>query len=220
MRRPNRGGRVLESLAPLLIGIVIMAPVGCSSSAKFSVSNLLFDGVKHPDSLRAEAHRDSLEAARIVALAMDGDQQVIPAGNQDLITKHPPYEDGDCTVCHESGDPKSFSGTAALVDPIRVLCLDCHDDLSHEELQEEYAWVHGPVAAGACNGCHNPHQSTFENLLLADGARDLCLRCHGEAAVNASPSHTDVTGADCTSCHGAHGWSSRGTVPGDPGKGE
>ena len=52
------------------------------------------------------------------------------------------------------------------------LCFSCH-----ENNKTNRAFVHGPVAAGDCNICHNPHSAPYDNLAEEKGA-DLCLLCH------------------------------------------
>ena len=50
------------------------------------------------------------------------------------------------------------------------LCWDCHDS---EDFEGDV--VHGPFAAGECTGCHSPHKSRFDYLLLSKGSA-ICAR--------------------------------------------
>jgi len=188
----------------LLLALVVAAsgPSGCSPESRFGVLSSLFDGVTHPDSMstREKAEARAAQRAAVDSLRNSSAEQV--AALQLVI--HPPYADGDCTVCHESGDSGSFSGTATLVAPVTELCITCHDDVEVETLREEHAWVHGPVAAGACTSCHNPHQTTFPSLLLAAPERDLCIRCHTGASGPSQKNHSTVAERSCLDCHAPH----------------
>jgi len=80
---------------------------------------------------------------------------------------HPPYEWGDCTVCHT--DAKGEEGL--IMDPPE-LCAMCH------EAKDTKKFIHGPVAAGACTACHNPHESDNAKLLVSSSINELCTSCH------------------------------------------
>jgi len=66
--------------------------------------------------------------------------------------------------------------------------------------------VHSPVAKGACDACHNPHVSRYDNLLTEkDGV--LCFSCHKafEKRLSAdSVVHDPVLQAQCSVCHAPH----------------
>jgi len=67
-----------------------------------------------------------------------------------------------CASCHAEIDastvPHKSKGKSAngLAAESPALCANCHD----KKLFEGKV-VHGPVAAGMCLGCHNPHASDF-----------------------------------------------------------
>lgn len=108
---------------------------------------------------------------------------------------HPPYEWGDCTVCHT--DPKG--GVELVMDPPE-LCAMCHGDKGDKK------FVHGPVAAGACTACHNPHESDNARLLVASSINELCTSCHqakAEFLKKTSSIHPPVKD-QCTNCHDPH----------------
>ena len=54
------------------------------------------------------------------------------------------------------------------------LCLSCHTDFE-QTLKQRF--VHTPVQAGDCSGCHDPHVSTHGKLLSED-TNAICARCH------------------------------------------
>ena len=108
---------------------------------------------------------------------------------------HPPYEWGDCTVCHT--DAKGEEGL--VMDPPE-LCAMCH------EPKDDKKFIHGPVAAGACTACHNPHESDNAKLLAASSINELCTSCHqakGDFLKNTSNIHPPVLD-QCTNCHDPH----------------
>lgn len=81
------------------------------------------------------------------------------------------------------------------------ICLNCHGDFA-DKLKRPF--IHTPVKAGECSGCHNPHTSDHGKLLSADPAR-ICSVCHGtmipEKAVSV---HEVVATGKCASCHDPH----------------
>ncbi len=84
----------------------------------------------------------------------------------------------------------------------RQACMECHDDLA-DDLTKPY--VHGPLKAGECTGCHAPHASRHDQLLL-DGEGDLCASCHSETQQwHSQPvQHQPVADGQCTRCHDPH----------------
>lgn len=85
-----------------------------------------------------------------------------------------------CKTCHEQLDTSTkrhkSKGKFALgltAEP-PALCLDCHEN----ELFKGKV-VHGPVAAGKCMDCHDPHGSDNVGLLKKEPAA-LCLDCHAD----------------------------------------
>jgi predicted CXXCH cytochrome family protein len=66
--------------------------------------------------------------------------------------------------------------------------------------------VHPPFAKGLCLGCHNPHASNNDGMILQNQSA-LCLKCHvkTEKALQASKSrHKPVEDGLCTKCHSPH----------------
>jgi predicted CXXCH cytochrome family protein len=108
---------------------------------------------------------------------------------------HPPYEWGDCTVCHK--DAKGEKGL--IMDPPE-LCAMCH------EAKDTKKFIHGPVAAGACTTCHNPHESDNAKLLVASSINELCTSCHQDKDTflrKTTHIHPPVKD-QCTNCHDPH----------------
>jgi predicted CXXCH cytochrome family protein len=84
---------------------------------------------------------------------------------------------GRCTSCHrphQSDQPKLLA--AAKVD----LCATCHK--THAKFTHPFGkGVVDPRTKQemTCLSCHGPHGTAQRNILVADGKRDLCVRCHG-----------------------------------------
>ncbi|RMG44589.1 MAG: hypothetical protein D6718_09695 [Acidobacteria bacterium] len=123
---------------------------------------------------------------------------------------HMPVEDEACDLCHT---PRATGHAFDTPDPIGETCLGCHDDPAGGMTGH----VHGPVAAGRCTGCHDPHRSDRGKLLRADSP-ELCWRCHGrvqtwegrrpvrnvkEEIETAELPHGAVD-AGCDTCHPPH----------------
>ncbi|MFA7500154.1 MAG: cytochrome c3 family protein, partial [Sulfurimonas sp.] len=109
--------------------------------------------------------------------------------------QHPPFEWGDCTVCHTDA-----KGEGALIMDPPELCAMCH------EAKDTKAFIHGPVAAGACTACHNPHESDNAKLLTASSINELCVSCHqakDEFMRNTANIHSPVKD-QCINCHDPH----------------
>ena len=54
------------------------------------------------------------------------------------------------------------------------ICLNCHEAIQ-ESLKSRF--VHPLLKMGECSGCHDPHTSSHEKLLIAD-VNNLCSGCH------------------------------------------
>lgn len=107
---------------------------------------------------------------------------------------HAGYGEGDCGECH--------SPTTGWVTPTRQvkLCYSCHDSM------DEAKFLHGPIAAGHCTTCHDPHGSKRRVFLMAEDDT-LCEQCHAQSS---SREHMAAPGKDqCLSCHNPHGAAKR-----------
>ncbi len=111
-------------------------------------------------------------------------------GGEGFYQYHDGLEDGDCRECHSEGEKWARGG------PEGQLCYSCHDR------KDEASYLHGPVGAGQCTICHDPHGSPRHAFLKVAG-RKLCVRCHNQPG-----SRTHVArGANrrCHDCHDPHG---------------
>lgn len=158
--------------------VALLAGQACSPPARHATLSFFFDGV--PDL------PPPVETAPPQVLAAHEGPRVRKPGYR----AHGPYGARLCDACHLSTSANSF------VVPKEKLCLNCH------EMRLDKAHLHGPVAAGGCTDCHDPHGSSHPSLLVADGAT-FCYRCHEQQDVVALPAHRETTKA-CTECHDPH----------------
>lgn len=114
---------------------------------------------------------------------------------------HEALEDG-CLECH---DPHGAEVENLLLrigddEDLKPLCFECHEDVI---LGGEYR--HGPADLGACTMCHDPHASSEDSLLLAEGI-ELCAGCHEEITegIEGATYVHDPAEDDCVDCHDPH----------------
>ncbi|MCP4005043.1 MAG: hypothetical protein GY725_12690 [bacterium] len=117
-------------------------------------------------------------------------------------TVHEAAEDGGCLDCHDphAGETAALLNDDVKDDNLQDLCFGCHDE---DIVEGEYK--HGPVDAGACTQCHDPHASSRAKLLRHKGMA-LCESCHEEIAdlVKSSEHVHDPARDDCIDCHNPH----------------
>lgn len=133
----------------------------------------------------------------------------------------------DCLSCHS---PHFSIEQNLLNETSSELCLSCHDGL---DLGLNKHYVHSPVKARECTGCHNPHGSERPALLssrvastliqgkilmksrpLSDKQATLCYTCHeffGEQ-IEKSAAHQPVKDGQCDACHESHSSDNPGFV--------
>jgi predicted CXXCH cytochrome family protein len=92
---------------------------------------------------------------------------------------------------------------------------NCTTGECHPKMGKEAAHVHGPVGAGVCISCHNPHGS-FEPLQLARTGQDLCIVCHEakKKEFDQDVVHPPVE-EGCVDCHDPHQSSKRFQLRGE-----
>ena len=116
------------------------------------------------------------------------------------VSAHSPYQDGDCSLCHQN---KDRSDPGPIIKQVNALCLDCHDDFG-KVMARKYS--HDPARVN-CVTCHNPHNSKYPKLLVEEPGA-LCLSCHtaiSNVMASASVKHDAMTtGKKCLNCHNPH----------------
>ena len=113
---------------------------------------------------------------------------------------HAILEDDACNFCHS---PHSSENSRLLLQPVDLLCADCHDVAA--EL-ESMPVVHGALADGdSCAFCHEPHGSEQPKLLLQP-MDTLCGDCHevSEQLESRAVKHQPVAELGCALCHTPH----------------
>ncbi len=166
---------------------IIFLILSCSPTTRYKWASFFFDGVPNPDKKLA-AKSDTISVAH--------DSSKISRRlkrEQPQIILHPPYQEKSCDACHD------IERSHRLLDRQPDLCYQCHEDFS-----DTYTALHGPVAAGYCTQCHNPHMSRTERLLKRKG-QNLCTYCHTKAIVLKNDVHDGIEDTDCQECHNPHG---------------
>lgn len=104
----------------------------------------------------------------------------------------------DCKECHRFRRGK-FDFTRNV--PARA---DCTTEKCHGNKMATMEYVHGPVGAGVCISCHNPHGSFREKQIARDD-RTLCMVCHmaKEEEFSKKVVHAPVE-RGCSTCHEPH----------------
>jgi predicted CXXCH cytochrome family protein len=126
-----------------------------------------------------------------------GDDKSVPKGYQRYYL-HAGFKAMNCKECHRfRRDAYDFSRNVPA--PADCTTADCHGNKMASE-----QFVHGPVGAGVCISCHNPHGSFRKNQLARDD-RGLCLVCHQakEEEFAKKVVHPPVE-EGCATCHEPH----------------
>ncbi len=168
----------------LLIMIVLFF-TACSIQTRYEVLSFIFDGVPDPNNSENIEIKDSavIDSTKILNIAANI--------NKPKTYFHPPYQERSCNSCHNNN-------TGQVLMPQPGLCYSCH-----ENFEDNYSVIHGPVAGGYCTACHNPHKSKLQNLLLKKG-KALCFNCHNPQIAD-NDIHSVAETSNCTSCHNPHG---------------
>lgn len=171
----------------LLTAVIV---ISCSPKSNYKVLSVIFDGVPDPYLADSIAKNDSLQKVEDILF-----RTLEPEKPQFVF--HPPYLEKDCAICHDQ------NVMGRLLFPMPGLCYQCH-----ENFNDQYVALHGPVDAGFCTECHNPHMNKNENLLIREG-QELCFQCHTAEDIFRNETHTDIEDVNCTECHNPHGGEDR-----------
>jgi predicted CXXCH cytochrome family protein len=120
------------------------------------------------------------------------DSEMIEAGDY-----HFSIDEKNCTECHNPHGEITKQYLKASI------CKDCHGDFN-----DDYAYLHGPVAADYCNFCHGSHLLDTKYNLTRSG-QQVCTECHEMSEIKMNEIHEDIGEMDCTECHNPHGGDDR-----------
>jgi DmsE family decaheme c-type cytochrome len=106
-----------------------------------------------------------------------------------------------CADCHDVMENVSERGNLKRA-TVLATCAQCHMQRRSQQLR----FSHMPVAEGKleCTGCHNPHGSPNEKLLVAATVNEVCYTCHAEKRGPFLWEHPPVA-ENCANCHDPHG---------------
>lgn len=166
------------------LAMVLIFLASCDRADRHEALTFFFDGVP------------ALESEGGPGAPIDADVQAGPAALTGGWFVHEPLD--DCTNCHSARRQRTFSRQVRLVAEVPDLCYRCHRQDTPQD-----GWVHGPVAAGECLLCHEPHKTRVQ-FLLRKAAPDLCYDCHNREAVEMVDHHDEASYADCLTCHEGH----------------
>ncbi len=101
--------------------------------------------------------------------------------------------DEGCDGCH------TVEGVKLAAKEQKAACYACHTDFAAPE-EGKQKFIHAPVAAGECTGCHDPHFSVRAKLQKLEKG---CAECHDPFPTDGVV-HRPVADGTCTACHGPH----------------
>lgn len=136
-------------------------------------------------------------ALKVYFLQTEVNKQVVPPAGYTQFFVHKNQTSLNCKECHRY---KRGTYDFKRVIPAQSNCSSpqCHTGFGKK------SHVHGPIGAGICVSCHNPHGSIYRFELQRKG-KDLCLVCHmtkkdefAQAVVHAPVKE------GCVSCHEPH----------------
>ncbi|MCB2219977.1 MAG: cytochrome c3 family protein [Bacteroidetes bacterium] len=162
----------------------------CSPRSNYKVLSTLFDGVPNPYTI------DSAENVNVQNREPDAVNSAVTPQKPDYVV-HPPYQEKDCALCHDQ------RVMGRLLATLPGLCYQCHENFA-----DQYQVLHGPVEAGFCSECHNPHL-TKNRMLLKKVGQELCFQCHTSQNILEGEIHSEIGETDCIDCHNPHGGEDR-----------
>lgn len=166
---------------------------GCNEDRDYKVLSYFFDGVPLPESERLALEEQARLSDPNDAVAGLQDQP------QEILYTHEPFKNCDLQ-CHGVREGTYFSGSVKLIVEPPQLCFDCHENMDHSVTKPGIS-VHGPVAAGECLMCHNPHKSKYKHI-LSKPVPEVCFQCHNAVQIELIEGHS--RGQNCLKCHYGH----------------
>lgn len=170
----------------VILGLLLYS---CDPQTRYEVLSVFFEGVPMPGGPARDDKKGQLEKEVKTKDTRD-----------DLLvgSKHKPYVEGQCKLCHPSDNPMYVFTKADL-------CNTCHAQQGKHPMREsavvvrENVWLHDPVAKKLCSQCHTGHESKYRFLVRQMPAAYMCLECHKGMTEQFSGQTMD-----CTACHDPH----------------
>jgi len=162
-----------------LILVLVCSFVSCTQEKRYRVLSFFFDGVpSYEQSAASDSQPQNSTMLREEQLVTGEMETTSTELNNQSEVVHEPFRERACESCHQR------SATSFLSEQGSDLCFQCHDYSPFKA-----AYVHGPVAVGACTFCHHPHRS-FQASLLQKPVRELCLSVNRRIVLRGRSAHT------------------------------
>lgn len=170
----------------LLVLLLLLA--ACSPNKRFRVLSFFFDGVPALEDTVKNNPGDSLLLAQYDHDSLKNELTLAPS-----MYYHKPYQEKKCMECHDE------NAVGELKNEEPQLCYSCHENFNNK-----YEKLHGPVDFGFCIVCHEPHMSENKKLQRVSG-NALCFPCHVSYEVEQPDTHVEIGDDLCSKCHNPHG---------------
>ena len=146
----------------------------------------------------APAGKEADAAKLTLFLKTDENAGETPEGFREYFLHMPTDEKMDCQNCHK------LDTTPVTYQRMNVMGASCQTDMCHGDMGKD-KYVHGPVGAGVCISCHNPHGS-LEKRSVSRSGLSLCLVCHEnkENELQQENVHGIISSSGCIDCHDPH----------------
>ncbi len=179
----------------IVAGVFLVVLTGCDRVARHKVLSFFFEGVPPLDSERqavdtGATDEESPTTETEVAVTSEKPARI---AKQTDPSRHEPAK--DCDQCHRRIGSWSRK---TLTRPLPEVCYTCHTDYSAAG-----GYLHGPIAAGACAFCHDPHGAKYVHL-QKELQPKLCYQCHLREDIASIADHQDKQHSICTECHDPH----------------
>ena len=92
------------------------------------------------------------------------------------------------------------------IEPTSCLSDQCHSSVKATPV------VHGPVAGGNCDSCHELTSAQKHTFRITREKADLCTFCHDFSLAQMPVIHKPVAQGECLGCHNPHGGATKGLL--------
>ncbi|MBI5594582.1 MAG: DmsE family decaheme c-type cytochrome [Elusimicrobia bacterium] len=203
--------------------------LGCHSGLEPFNRNIHAKGMANAKGIEFEKSCETCHGAGGKHAAAGGDKSDPGFATIKNPSKLKPVEaSAVCLQCHESGERMHWKGSTH--DMKNVSCVNCHGmhadkvnggkapllkkasgaESCYQCHAEKKAQIrksaHMPLVEGkmGCTGCHNPHGSPAEKMLVRSNVVETCYTCHQDKRGPFMWDHAPAR-ESCTPCHDPHG---------------